>query len=130
VPSGIAVVDAKAVRGEVEVRSRWSKPPLLFIAGRDRRKYLDGLDRQLQAVRAIVDVAVHELVSVRGALCFADAVSSPAQRRCGLPRDEPRRSLHGYRRWREALIVRPIRCRSFRATVGSSLTSARAPSVE
>ena len=51
VPGGVHIVDAKAVGGKVEVRSRWFKPPLLFIAGRDPTKYLDGLDRQSEAVR-------------------------------------------------------------------------------
>jgi hypothetical protein len=73
VPSGIYVTDAKAVTGKVEVRSRWFKPPLLFIGGRDRTKYLDGLDRQIQTVREIVDPLGPQPVPVRGALCFTKA---------------------------------------------------------
>jgi hypothetical protein len=73
VPSGVYVIDAKAVTGTVEVRSRWFKPPLLFIGGRDRTTYLDGLDRQIQAVREIIEATGDQPVSVRGALCFTKA---------------------------------------------------------
>jgi hypothetical protein len=73
VPSGIYVIDAKAVTGKVETRSRWFKPPLLFIAGRDRTRYLDGLDRQIQVVREIIGPISQEPVSVHGALCFTKA---------------------------------------------------------
>lgn len=70
VPSGVYVIDAKAVTGKVEVRSRWVKPPLLFIAGRDRTRYLESLDRQVQAVREIIE---HQAVPLCGALCFTKA---------------------------------------------------------
>lgn len=42
VPSGIYLIDAKAVTGKVEICSRWFKPPLLFIAGRDCTRYSTG----------------------------------------------------------------------------------------
>jgi hypothetical protein len=73
VPSGVYVIDAKAVKGKIEVRSRWFKPPLLFIAGRDRTKYLDGLDRQTHAVREAIEAGGHAPVPVQGALCFTHA---------------------------------------------------------
>jgi hypothetical protein len=49
------------------------QPPLLFIGGRDRPTYLDGLDRQVQAVRGIIEPAGGQPVPVRGALCFTKA---------------------------------------------------------
>lgn len=73
VPSGIYIIDAKAVSGKVEVRSHWVKAPLLFIGGRDRTKYLDGLDRQTQAVRDTVEASGCGSVPVQGALCFTKA---------------------------------------------------------
>jgi hypothetical protein len=59
VPSGVYIIDAKAISGKVEVRSRWFKAPVLFIAGRDGAKYLDGLDRQSAAVRDVLQAAGH-----------------------------------------------------------------------
>jgi hypothetical protein len=73
VPSGIYVIDAKAVRGKVEVRRPWRTPPQLFIAGRDRTNYLDGLDRQIEAVRAAIHAAGLPPALAWGALCFTDA---------------------------------------------------------
>jgi hypothetical protein len=55
VPTGVHVIDTKAVTGKVEVRRPWLKPDQLFIAGRDRTTYLDGLDRRTQAVRDAID---------------------------------------------------------------------------
>ena len=73
VPSGVYVIDAKAVRGKIEIRHRWFQPQLLFIAGRDRTKYLDGLDRQTQAVREAIEASGHAPVPVQGALCYTHA---------------------------------------------------------
>ena len=73
VPSGIYVIDAKAVQGKVELRRPWFKPPRLLIGGRDRTHYLDGLDRQTQAVRATLEAACRAPVPVQGALCFTHA---------------------------------------------------------
>jgi hypothetical protein len=73
VPSGVYIIDAKAVGGKVEVRSRWFKPPLLFIAGRDRTKYLDGLDRQSAAVRDALTDTGNLDVLLQAALCFTKA---------------------------------------------------------
>jgi hypothetical protein len=64
-PSGIYVIDAKRYRGKVEV-VRLRGQPHLRIAGRDRTKLVDGLDRQVEAVRAALDGDV----PVHGCLCF------------------------------------------------------------
>jgi hypothetical protein len=73
VPSGVYIIDAKAISGKVEVRSRWFKAPLLLIAGRDGAKYLDGLDRQSAAVRDVLQAAGHPNLPLRAALCFTKA---------------------------------------------------------
>lgn len=73
VPSGIYVIDAKAVTGKIEIRSRWFKPPVLFIGRHDRTSFLEGLDRQLRAVRDVLATAGPEAIPVRGALCFTKA---------------------------------------------------------
>lgn len=71
--SGVYVVDAKAATGRVEVRRRWSKPPQLFIGGRDRTKYLDGLDRQIQTVHDTLQACDLGSVPIQAALCFTRA---------------------------------------------------------
>ena len=73
VPSGIYVVDAKAVAGRVEARSRWFKPPLLYVGRRDRTRYLDGMDRQTEAVRQALSSGGDLASAVHGALCFTKA---------------------------------------------------------
>lgn len=73
VPSGIYVIDAKAVSGRIEIRTRWFKPPLLFIARHDHTRFLDGLDRQLQAVRDVLATTDSGAIPIRGALCFTKA---------------------------------------------------------
>jgi len=45
-------------RGEVRVERPWLGKPKLVVNGRDRTKIVDGLDRQVAAVRALsVNVA-------------------------------------------------------------------------
>jgi hypothetical protein len=73
VPSGIYVIDAKAVTGMVEVRTRWLKPPLLYVGGRDQTKFLDGLDRQVAAVRQALSAEGDGSVPIQAALCFTKA---------------------------------------------------------
>ena len=73
VPGGIYVIDAKAVKGRVEIHHPWFRAPELRIAGCDRTKYLDGLDRQTQAVRVAIATTDHATVPVQGALCFTHA---------------------------------------------------------
>ncbi|MFZ0040673.1 MAG: nuclease-related domain-containing protein [Solirubrobacteraceae bacterium] len=73
VPSGIYVIDTKAVTGKIEIRSRSLKPPVLFIGGRDRTTYLDGLDRQIKAVRDALQSTEYRSVPVQAVLCFTQA---------------------------------------------------------
>lgn len=71
--SGVYVIDAKAVTGSVEVRRRWSKPPQLFIGGRDCTKYLDGLDRQIETVHDALQDGDLGSVPIQAVLCFTRA---------------------------------------------------------
>jgi hypothetical protein len=71
-PSGVWVVDSKRYRGKVVVKRPLFGKPKLLIAGRDRTKLVDGLDRQGAIVTGVMTDASPD-VPIRGALCFADA---------------------------------------------------------
>jgi len=73
VPAGVHVIDTRAVTGKIEIRRPWLKPDQLFIAGRDRTSYLDGLDRQTQVVRDAIDRVGCRRLAVQGVLCFTSA---------------------------------------------------------
>jgi hypothetical protein len=67
--SGIYVIDTKRYRGRIEVRKPWFRDQILKIDGRDKTNLVDGLERQVAAVRAAsADVAPD--VPVHGCLCF------------------------------------------------------------
>jgi hypothetical protein len=71
-PTGVFVIDAKNIRGKVRVANPLFGQPRLMIAGRDRTKLIDGLDRQVSVVRKTLTAGGHE-VPVRGVLCFTIA---------------------------------------------------------
>ena len=72
-PSGVWIIDAKKYSGKVERRDvgGFFKTDLrLFVGGRDRTKSVDGLQWQVDAVRAVLDdddVPVHPALSFVGA---------------------------------------------------------------
>jgi hypothetical protein len=67
--SGVYVIDTKRYRGKIKVRRSMFAAPKLEIAGRDQTKLLDGLAKQVAAVRgALADAGLD--VPVRGCLCF------------------------------------------------------------
>jgi hypothetical protein len=72
-PTGVYVIDAKDLRGKLVVEEPWFGPRKLKIAGRDRTKLLDGLDRQVSAVRAALQRGDHADVPIQGVLCFTQA---------------------------------------------------------
>jgi hypothetical protein len=72
-PAGVFVIDAKGLRGKVKVETPLLGPPRLSIAGRDRTKLLDGLDRQVEAVGEALRAAGRPGVPVQGVLCFTIA---------------------------------------------------------
>jgi hypothetical protein len=73
VPSGVWVIDAKTHKGRLEVRRTggFFTPPVaqLRIDGRDQTKLVEGVQRQLLAVRAALS-EVEIDVPVAGAMCF------------------------------------------------------------
>jgi hypothetical protein len=72
-PRGVFVIDAKAVKGKVRIAQSLFGKPKLMIAGRNRTKLVDGLDRQVDAVRrALVEDGCGD-VPVHGVLCFTKA---------------------------------------------------------
>ena len=75
-PSGIWVIDAKRYSGKVEKRDvgGWfRKDERLFVAGRDQTRLIDGVARQVQAVRAGLEDARGPSGRVRAILCFVGA---------------------------------------------------------
>ena len=75
-PGGITVVDAKLLKGRVEVRREGGvlrpRTERLFVGRRDKSKLVDGLLRQVSVVREAFPG--HD---VRGAFCFADVDGLP-----------------------------------------------------
>jgi hypothetical protein len=69
-PRGVFVIDAKAIKGKARVARPLLGKPRLMIAGRNRTKLIDGLDRQVDAVRHALTRHGHGEVPVLGILCF------------------------------------------------------------
>ena len=72
-PTGVYVIDAKAHTGNVKIDTPLFGAAKLRIAGRDRTKLIDGLDRQVAAVREALKHDAHDDVPVQGVLCFTNA---------------------------------------------------------
>ncbi len=72
-PTGVFVIDAKAIKGKVRVQRPLFGKPKLCVSGRDRTKLIDGLDRQVHAVRGALTASGHPDVWVQGVLCFTTA---------------------------------------------------------
>lgn len=69
VPSGVYVIDAKRYKGKIEVRRPFFGEPRLFIRGRDKTKLVEGLERQQEAVRAVLS-PVAPGAPVHACFCF------------------------------------------------------------
>ena len=72
-PRGVFVIDAKAIHGKVRVSEPLFGEAKLIVAGHSRTKQLDGLDRQVAAVREALATAGRGEVPVSGVLCFTKA---------------------------------------------------------
>lgn len=72
-PAGVFVIDAKAHSGKVQIDRPLFGSTKLRIAGRDRTELIDGLDRQVAAVRDALVRAGHVEVPIQGVLCFTNA---------------------------------------------------------
>lgn len=75
-PGGITVIDTKNYRGKIRaerIGGLFSKRrTVLMIAGRDRTNLIDGVEKQIDAVRDLVAALSPRPIDVRGALCFVD----------------------------------------------------------
>jgi hypothetical protein len=72
-PNGVFVIDSKDIKGSIRVDRPWLGQPKLRVNGRDQTNLIDGLDRQVQAVRAVLDAAGHTEMALHGVLCFTRA---------------------------------------------------------
>jgi len=68
-PSGIYVIDCKRYKGKIEVTQPLFGKPKLKINGREQTKLVEGLDQQVQRVRATIADSTPE-IPIRGCLCF------------------------------------------------------------
>jgi hypothetical protein len=71
-PTGVFVIDAKAIKGKVGVQTKLFGKAKLRVRGRDRTNLIDGLDRQVAAIRGALEAGGYQ-VPVQGVLCFTDA---------------------------------------------------------
>lgn len=72
-PTGVFVIDAKAHSGKVRIDNPLFGSPKLRIAGRDRTRLIDGLEKQVAAVRAALERSGHPDIPIQGVLCFPTA---------------------------------------------------------
>jgi hypothetical protein len=70
-PTGVLVIDAKRYKGKIEVRKPLFGEEKLVIAGRDKTRLVEGLRRQVDAVRAGLALIEQE-VPVGGCFCFVN----------------------------------------------------------
>jgi hypothetical protein len=70
-PGGVFVIDAKAIKGSARISQPLFGKPKLIIAERDRTRLVDGLDRQVDAVRGALERGYGE-VPVVGIFCFTE----------------------------------------------------------
>ena len=68
-PSGVYVIDAKRYKGKIEVRKPLFGDAVLVIAGRKKTKLVEGLVRQVEAVKKALAI-VEQDVPVSGCFCF------------------------------------------------------------
>lgn len=80
-PGGITVIDTKNHRGKVRTERIGGlfcdRRTVLLIDGRDRSHLIDGVEKQIAAVRTVVDRLSDHPLDIRGALCFASPDGLP-----------------------------------------------------
>jgi hypothetical protein len=69
----VYVIDTKGWHGKVSMETPLFGSPKLRVNGRDRTSAIDGLDRQVDAVRAALTAAACSDVAVQGVLCLTEA---------------------------------------------------------
>ena len=72
-PTGVWVIDTKDWKGKVEIESPLFGSPRLLVGGRECAKLIDGLERQIAAVRAALNRGGDHQIPLQGALCFTKA---------------------------------------------------------
>ncbi|HLB21884.1 MAG TPA: nuclease-related domain-containing protein [Solirubrobacteraceae bacterium] len=72
-PSGVYVIDAKNINGRVSISRPLFGQPKLKINRRNRRGLVDGLDRQVAAVRRSLAGLGHAETPVHSVFCFTKA---------------------------------------------------------
>lgn len=70
-PSGVYVIDTERHTGKIEVRKPFFGEPRLIIGGRDRTRLVEGLSRQVRAVRAAME-QIAPAAPVHGCFCFVN----------------------------------------------------------
>jgi hypothetical protein len=70
-PTGVLVIDAKRYKGKIEVRKPLFGEEKLVVSGRDKTKLVEGLRRQVDAVRKGLALIEQE-VPVGGCFCFVN----------------------------------------------------------
>jgi len=68
-PSGVHVIDAKRYKGKIEVLKPLFGKPKLMIAGRNKTRLVEGLTRQVDAVRTTL-AEIAPGTPVHGCFCF------------------------------------------------------------
>ena len=80
-PGGVTLIDAKQLAGEIRIRRSGGlltpRIEQLIVGRRDRTKLIEGMERQLEVVRAALNALGYVGVSVAGALCLADGRGLP-----------------------------------------------------
>jgi Nuclease-related domain len=74
-PSGVYVIDAKRYKGTIEVQKPLFGKEKLVIAGRDKTKLVEGLKRQVEAVRKGLAL-IESTAPLHGCFCF---INPPGQ---------------------------------------------------
>lgn len=72
-PTGVFVIDTKDWGGSVRLESPLFGKPKLLVGGRDRTKLVDGLDRQVAAVRAALEASGYSDITIQGVFCLTRA---------------------------------------------------------
>lgn len=80
-PGGVTVINTKTHRGKIRVGHAGglfsARRPVLSIAGRDQTRLVEGVERQVELVRAALSGCGEDDIGVRGALCFPDVDGLP-----------------------------------------------------
>lgn len=84
-PGGVTVIDSKTHHGQVRVERAGGlfspRRSVLLINGRDQTKLIDGIEHQIELVRAALN---HDHPELRGALCFPDPDGLPLLRQLSI----------------------------------------------